>query len=104
MREPWDLSALGPSRSPMTAVVRVPGTSLQISPTRFHAALSRSAAIRHVVQIHTRALLAQFQHVAACHALHSVEARMAGGCSTSTIELTVTSSVTQESLSGVCLV
>ena len=71
------LSALGPSRSPMTAVVRVPGTSLQISPTRFHAALSRSGAIRHVVQIHTRALLAQFQHVAACNALHSVEARMA---------------------------
>jgi hypothetical protein len=30
-----------------------------------------------VVQIHTRALLAQFQHVAACNALHSVEARLA---------------------------
>jgi CRP-like cAMP-binding protein len=71
------LSALGPSRSPMTAVVRVAGTSLQISPARFHAALSRSAALRHAVQIHTRALLAQFQHVAACNALHSVEARMA---------------------------
>ncbi|SHG58243.1 cAMP-binding domain of CRP or a regulatory subunit of cAMP-dependent protein kinases [Bradyrhizobium erythrophlei] len=71
------LSALGPSRSPMTAVVRVAGTTLQISPARFHAALRHSGAIRHAVQIHTRALLAQFQHVAACNALHSAEARMA---------------------------
>jgi CRP-like cAMP-binding protein len=70
------LTAL-PSRSPMTAVVRVPGTALQISPARFHAALRHSGAIRHAVQIYTRALLAQFQHVAACNALHSVEARMA---------------------------
>ena len=71
------LTSLGPSRSPMTAVVRVAGTSLQISPARFFAALSHSSALRHVVQVHTRALLAQFQHVAACNALHSVEARMA---------------------------
>jgi len=71
------LSSLGPSRSPMTAVVRVAGVSLQIPTTRFHAALSRSGAIREAVQIHTRALLAQFQHVAACNALHSVEARLA---------------------------
>jgi CRP-like cAMP-binding protein len=71
------LTSLGPSRSPMTAIVRVAGASLQISAARFHAALSRSGAIREAVQIHTRALLAQFQHVAACNALHSVEARMA---------------------------
>jgi CRP-like cAMP-binding protein len=71
------LSALGPTRSPMTAVVCVAGTSLEISPRRFQAALSRSGAIRHAVQIHTRTLLAQFQHVAACNALHSVEARLA---------------------------
>jgi CRP-like cAMP-binding protein len=71
------LSALGSSRSPMTAVVRVAGTSLVISPRRFQAALSRSAAIKHVVEIYTRTLLAQFQHVAACNALHSVEARLA---------------------------
>src|ERR1700681_4027613 len=32
------LSALGPSSSPMTAVVRVAGTALQIPPTRFRAA------------------------------------------------------------------
>src|ERR1700726_547361 len=71
------LSSLGPSRSPMTAVVRVAGVSLQMPATRFHAALCRSGAIREAVQIHTRALLAQFQHVAACNALHSVEARTA---------------------------
>jgi CRP-like cAMP-binding protein len=71
------LSTLRRSRSSMTAVVRVPGVSLQISATRFHAALSQSDAIRHAVDIHTRALLAQFQHVAACNALHSVEARTA---------------------------
>jgi CRP-like cAMP-binding protein len=71
------LPALGPFPSPMTAVVRVAGTSLQISPARFLSALSRSAALRQTVQTHTRAILAQFQHVAACNALHSVEARMA---------------------------
>jgi CRP-like cAMP-binding protein len=71
------LSSLEPSRSSTTAVVRVAGVSLQIPATRFHAALSRSGAIREAVQIHTRALLAQFQHVAACNALHSVQARLA---------------------------
>jgi CRP-like cAMP-binding protein len=71
------LSTLESTRSPMTAVVRVAGTALQISPARFHAALSRSSALRNAVQTLTRALLAQFQHVAACNALHSVEARLA---------------------------
>jgi CRP-like cAMP-binding protein len=71
------ISALGTSRSPMTAVVRVAGTALQIAPARFHAALSRSGALGDAVQTLTRALLAQFQHVAACNALHSVEARTA---------------------------
>jgi CRP-like cAMP-binding protein len=71
------LTALGPSLSPMTAVVRVAGTALQISPARFNAALGRSSALKDAVQTHAWALLAQFQHVAACNALHSVEARMA---------------------------
>jgi CRP-like cAMP-binding protein len=71
------LSTLGPSRSPMTAVVRVAGTTLQISPARFQAALSRSGALKGAVQTLSRALLAQFQHIAACNALHSVEARLA---------------------------
>ena len=71
------LTALGPARSPMTSVVRVAGTALQISPARFQAALDRSSALKGTVQTLTRALLAQFQHVAACNALHSVEARLA---------------------------
>jgi CRP-like cAMP-binding protein len=71
------LSALGPTRSPMTTAVRMAGTALQISPARFETALRRSSAIREAVQTLTRALLAQFQHVAACNALHSVEARLA---------------------------
>lgn len=71
------MSALGSSRSPMTAIVRVAGTALQISPARFNAALNRSPAIATMIQILTRSLLTQFQHVAACNALHSVEARMA---------------------------
>lgn len=71
------MSALGSSRSPMTAIVRVAGTALQISPARFSAALNRSSAIATMIQILTRSLLTQFQHVAACNALHSVEARLA---------------------------
>jgi CRP-like cAMP-binding protein len=71
------LSVLGPSRSPATAVVRVAGIASQISASRFHAAFGQSSAIKHAVQTHTRALLMQLQHVAACNALHPVEARMA---------------------------
>jgi CRP-like cAMP-binding protein len=71
------LSALGPTRSPVTTAVRIAGTALQISPARFQAALRRSNPIRVVVQTLTRSLLAQFQHTAACNALHTVEARLA---------------------------
>src|ERR1700731_5402131 len=71
------LSVLGPSRSPTTAVVRVAGISSQISASRFHAAFGQSSAIKRAVQTHTRAVLMQLQHVAACNALHSVETRMA---------------------------
>jgi len=71
------LTTLASARSPMTAVVRVAGLALQISPARFHGALGRSIALNGAVQTHNRALMAQFQHVAACNALHSVEARLA---------------------------
>ena len=71
------LSTLRSVRSPMTAVVRVAGVTWQISPARFHAALTRSHALADAVQIHMRSLLVQFQHIAACNALHSVEARLA---------------------------
>jgi CRP-like cAMP-binding protein len=71
------LSVLEPSGSPVTAVVRVAGIASRISALQFHQAFSQSGAIRHAVQTNARALLMQFQHVAACNALHSVEARMA---------------------------
>jgi len=71
------LSVLEPSRAPVTAVVRVAGIASRIAALRFHAAFNQSDAIRHAVQTHARALLMQFQHVAACNALHPVEARMA---------------------------
>lgn len=71
------LSTLRSIRSPMTAVVRVAGTIWQIAPARFHAALRHSPALADAVQLHMRSLLVQFQHIAACNALHSVEARLA---------------------------
>jgi CRP-like cAMP-binding protein len=73
------LSVLGEnsSLSSVTAVVRVSGTASQISVERFQAAYMGSGAIRHMVQAHTRSILMQFQHVAACNGLHPVEARVA---------------------------
>jgi len=71
------LSVLGPSPSAITAVVHAPGTASRIAASRFHAAFTRSAAIRQMVQTHVRALLIQLQHSAACNALHPVEARLA---------------------------
>jgi CRP-like cAMP-binding protein len=71
------LSVLGPSPSAITAVVRAAGTASRIPASRFHTAFNRSPAIRHAVQIHTRAMLMQFQLGVACNALHPVKARMA---------------------------
>ena len=71
------LLSLGPVPSPITAVVRVPGTAWQISPAQFNAALRRRRAIRAMVLTFARTLLVQLQHVAVCNALHSVEERMA---------------------------
>lgn len=69
------LSMLGSSRSSVSAVVRVPGSASRISASRFRAAFVQSDFIRHAVETHTWSLVAQFQHLAACNALHSVEAR-----------------------------
>jgi DNA-binding transcriptional ArsR family regulator len=55
----------------------VAGTASRISAAKFRLAYARSAAIRHVVQVHARTLLLQLQHVAACNALHRVDGRMA---------------------------
>ena len=71
------LSVLGPSLSSVTAIARVGGTASLISVAKFRLAYARSAAIRHVVQVHARSLLLQLQHVAGCNALHRVDTRMA---------------------------
>jgi CRP-like cAMP-binding protein len=71
------LSVLGPSPSAVTAVVRAAGIASRIPSSRFHAAFSRSAAIRHAVQIHFKAMLIQLQIGGACNALHPAQARMA---------------------------
>jgi len=71
------LSVLGPAPSSVTAIARVAGTASVISAAKFRVAYARSATIRHVVQLHTRALLLQLQHLAACNALHRVDGRMA---------------------------
>ncbi|MEY9225489.1 CRP-like cAMP-binding protein [Bradyrhizobium ottawaense] len=70
-------SAFGASAAPATAVARLSGAALQISPAQFLAAQHRSPAIASMVQVFTMSLLTQLQHVAACNALHSVEARLA---------------------------
>src|ERR1700688_2859560 len=66
------LSVLGPSRSPTTAGLRVAGIASPMFASRSHAAFGQSSAIRYAVQTHTKAVLMQFQHVAACNALHDV--------------------------------
>jgi len=71
------LSVLGPSLSSVTAIARVAGTASLIATAKFRVAYARSPVIRHVVQVHARSLLLQLQHVAACNALHRVDARMA---------------------------
>ncbi|MVT54716.1 helix-turn-helix domain-containing protein [Bradyrhizobium yuanmingense] len=70
-------SALGASHSPVTAIARIAGTALQISPAQFLTAQHCSPAVAAMVQVFTRSLLTQLQHVAACNALHSVESRLA---------------------------
>lgn len=69
------LSALGPAHPPVTAGVAA--TASQLPASRFHTAFRQSAAIRHIVQTHAMMLLAHLQQVAACNALHRVDARLA---------------------------
>lgn len=71
------LSVLGSSPSAITTVVRAAGTASRIPVSRFHAAFSRSPAIRRAVQSHITAMLVQLQLGGACNALHPVQARMA---------------------------
>lgn len=70
------LSALWPSPSAVTAIVRVAGTASRIPASRFYVVFSRSPAIRFALQIHFRALLVQLQLGVGCNALHPVKARI----------------------------
>lgn len=70
-------SVLGPSRSPVSATVRVAGTGWQIPAPKLQAAFSCSTSVRHVLQIHVRTQILRLHHAAACNALHPVERRMA---------------------------
>lgn len=71
------LAAFGPSRSAITAVVRLSGKAFQISAPHLQAAFARSEAVRQLLRTHVKALIMQFQHVGACNALHPVEERTA---------------------------
>jgi CRP-like cAMP-binding protein len=71
------LSVFGPTRSPITAVVRVGGSASQISASHLQAAFARSPEIQRMVRTHIKAMMMQLQHISACNALHRVEARTA---------------------------
>lgn len=71
------LSAFGPAPLALTAIVRAEGIGSRIPASQFRAAFSRSPPIRHAIQAHVRAMLAQLQRGGACNALHPVQARMA---------------------------
>jgi CRP-like cAMP-binding protein len=70
-------TVLGISKSFLTAIVQVPGTASQISASRFHALISQNGRIRQAVEAHNRVLMGHILQVAACNALHHVQARMA---------------------------
>jgi CRP-like cAMP-binding protein len=68
---------LGRSNAFTRAMVQIPATVAVISASDFQAAVSQSKCIRDLILRYKEALLGQVQQTAACHALHSVEARMA---------------------------
>ena len=71
------LSVFGPTRSAITATVRMAGTASRIPASRFLTLFNKSPAIRAALQMHIRAMLIQLQFGVACNALHPVKARMA---------------------------
>ena len=70
------LSGLGPRRSYTRAVVQVSGRASRIAATRFRQAAEESEAVRSIVVRYGEMLLIQVQQIAACNALHAVEARL----------------------------
>jgi signal transduction histidine kinase len=70
-------NVLGPVASTTTAVVQVSGTALRVPTTALRAARRGWPAIARVLDLYTEARLIQMAQTAACHRLHSVDARLA---------------------------
>jgi len=71
-----DMVACGIARVPYSAVVQVAGSALAAKSQDFIELINESPASRDVVSKFQAALMLQAQQIAACNAVHSVEARM----------------------------
>ena len=69
-------AGLGAKHSVGRAIVQLPGTAAWLSASQFHAAANGSQAIRDLIVRYNNLLLAQVQQSVACHALHTMEARL----------------------------
>ncbi len=68
---------LGKRRSFTRAVVQVPGTMSHISADVFERAVGQNDTIKDIITHYTEVLWVEAQQIAACNAVHSVEARFA---------------------------
>jgi len=68
---------LGKRRSFTRAVMQVAGTISHISAEAFERAVAQSEAIKDIITQYTEVLWVEAQQLAACNALHGVEARLA---------------------------
>jgi CRP-like cAMP-binding protein len=68
---------LGKRRSFTRAVMQVAGTISHISAEVFERAVAQSEAIKDIITQYTEVLWVEAQQIAACNALHGVEARLA---------------------------
>jgi CRP-like cAMP-binding protein len=69
-------AGFGPRRAHTRAVVQVRGSSSRIAASRFRKVAEESDAVCNLLVRHGEMLLIQVQQIAACNALHSVEARL----------------------------
>lgn len=69
------LAAISPRHSLSRAIVQVPGRASRISVPAFADTVSRSPALRSLIERHNDALFGHAVQSVACNALHSVEAR-----------------------------
>lgn len=70
------LSAIGDHRSSARAIVQITGFAWKIRASDFRAAVDKSPTLRNLVLLSSELTTAQLQQIAACNALHSVEARL----------------------------